>query len=188
MGNRRKARELAMQALFYMEMTESASEEKLSLFSRSRPASDAVLPFFLELVRGVVHSRDRIDAVIERFSSHWKVHRMSGVDRNLLRIAVYEMMVRDDIPAKVSINEAIEIGKKYGTEESGAFINGILDSIHLARERGEVALEPVQPDTAPIPPPEEDDDGPFGERRDEPPSFAPVKGRRGVVKRRTSSP
>ena len=76
-----------------------------------------------------------IDAVIERYSDNWKLNRMSGVDRNVMRIAVYELLYCEDIPPKVSINEAVDIGKKFGTEESGAFINGIMDSIRQAIQK-----------------------------------------------------
>ena len=78
----------------------------------------------MELVNGVIDYKTQIDDIIERFSNNWKISRMSGVDRNIMRIAVYEMLFRRDIPPKVSINEAIDVGKKFGTEESGAFING----------------------------------------------------------------
>ena len=138
MGNRRKSRELAMQALFYMDTNGDISRENLDLYcSNFQPAKD-VRPFLLKLVRGVIATRPRIDAVIERFSSNWKMHRMSGVDRNVLRLGVYEALFCDDIPVKVSINEAIDIGKKFGSRESGAFINGILDSIRIALEKGEL--------------------------------------------------
>ena len=138
MGNRRKSRELAMQALFYMDTNGDISLENLDLYcSNFQPTKD-VRPFFLKLVRGVISSRSRIDAIIERFSSNWKMHRMSGVDRNMMRLAVYETLFCDDIPVKVSINEAIDIGKKFGSQESGAFINGILDSIRIALDKGEL--------------------------------------------------
>lgn len=171
-----------MQALYYMDMTREASEEKLALFCRSRSPSDRVKPFFLDLVRGVVQAREQVDAVIERFSSHWKIHRMSAVDRNILRIAVYEMFARDDIPSKVSLNEAIEMGKKFGTEESGAFINGILDSIHLAKEKGEIEFDASR--AAPVKIPVREDAGvPVGLPEEKRTAFVPVRGKRGVVKR-----
>lgn len=138
MGTRRKSRELAMQALFYMDTHGDISLENLERYCSNFKPSEKVRPFFLKLARGVITARSRIDAVIERFSSNWKMHRMSGVDRNVLRLAVYEVLFCDDIPAKVSINEAIDIGKKFGSGESGAFINGILDSIRLALDRGEL--------------------------------------------------
>jgi N utilization substance protein B len=84
------------------------------------------------LVNGVLETKDQIDALVERYSQNWNISRMSCVDRNVMRVAVYEMLYCDDIPPKVSINEAVDIGKKFGTQESGAFINGIMDSIREA--------------------------------------------------------
>jgi len=140
MGTRRKARELAMQALFYMDMRSDFSEETFGRFCANFAPKPDVRPFFLRLVRGVLRSQTELDALIERFSENWSLGRMSGVDRNVMRIAVYEMVCCRDIPAKVSINEAVDIGKKFGTEESGAFINGIVDSIRAAVEAGELQL------------------------------------------------
>ena len=139
MGNRRKSRELAMQALFYMDMSRDEGKDVLlARFCEHFKPSNKAKPFFLELVNGVMQARSEIDAIIERFSSNWKISRMPCVDRNIMRVAVYEMINCDDIPTKVSINEAIDIGKRFGTEESGAFINGILDSIRKALENEEV--------------------------------------------------
>jgi len=129
-----------MQALFYMDVAGGCWESQLTLFNACFCNQKQVPPFFLELVRGVAGSREEIDHIIEKYSSHWKISRMSCVDRNIMRIAVYELFFQNDIPAKVTINEAIDIGKKYGTEESGAFINGILDSIRQAVDTG--AIEP----------------------------------------------
>jgi N utilization substance protein B len=151
MGRRRRSRELAMQALFYMDTQETADPAALERFCLSFQPSPKALPFFSELVNGVLQDRQRIDRVIERFSSNWKMSRMSCVDRNVLRIAVYELLRRPDIPAKVSINEAIDIGKKFGAEETGAFINGILDSIRLALEQERIDTEEDEP-TGPDPP------------------------------------
>ena len=134
MGIRRKARELALQALFCMDMTGDTSEEMLQRFCDHYEPPAKARPFFLELIRGVNGSRALIDQLIERFSRNWRLSRMPCVDRNVMRIAVYEMLFCGDIPAKVSINEAIDIGKKYGSEESGAFINGILDSVRIDSE------------------------------------------------------
>ena len=132
MGTRRQARELAMQALFYMDMQDNVSLQMLESFCGNfRPPKKAT-PFFLTLVTGVLETITEIDALIERFSKNWKIYRMSCVDRNVMRIAVYELLYCEDIPPKVSINEAVDVGKKFGTEESGAFINGIMDSIRDA--------------------------------------------------------
>jgi len=138
MRNRRKARELAMQALFYMDMSQDDSKEAVKLFCENFVTSQRSLSFFFELINGIIKAMYEIDSVIERFSSNWKISRMSIVDRNITRVAVYEMLFCGDIPSKVSINEAIDIGKKFGAEESGAFINGILDSIRIALEEGNV--------------------------------------------------
>jgi len=135
MGTRRQARELAMQALFYMDIQKDASEEMLEYFCGCFCPSKKSRPFFIKLVNGVLGAKDQIDALVERFSQNWKINRMSCVDRNVMRIAVYEMIYCDDIPPKVSINEAVDIGKKFGTQESGAFINGIMDSIRGTLEK-----------------------------------------------------
>jgi N utilization substance protein B len=140
MGKRRKSRELAMQALFYMDICPGDSSDQLDSYVRNFSPSKDALPFFLDIVKGVVESKKNIDWVIEQFSSNWKIHRMSCVDRNILRVAVFEVLYRPDIPVKVSINEAIDIGKKFGTHESGPFINGILDSIRIALEKGEIQM------------------------------------------------
>jgi N utilization substance protein B len=134
MGSRRKSRELAMQALFFMDKCHDKSEEVLESFRDNFKPSEDILPFFYRLIRGVISFEADIDAIIEQFSNNWKIYRMSCVDRNIMRIAVYELAWCNDIPYKVSINEAIDIGKKYGTDESGPFINGILDSVRNAVE------------------------------------------------------
>ncbi|UCG80123.1 MAG: transcription antitermination factor NusB [Desulfobacterales bacterium] len=135
MGNRRRSRELAMQALFQIEMNPDHSTEAIDLFCKHFRVSKNVKPFFLRLVEGVKEFQQEIDSLIERFSENWKLSRMSRVDRNVLRIAVYELLYCNDIPPKVSINEAIDIGKRFGTEDSGAFINGIIDGVRISLEK-----------------------------------------------------
>ena len=141
MGTRRRARELAMQALFYMDTHQNSSKRMLDLFCENFTLPQKVRPFFLKLVNGVTATQLQIDDLIERYSKNWKVQRMSCVDRNVMRVAVFEMLFCPDIPPKVSINEAIDVAKKYGTEESGAFINGIVDRIRIAIENGEIETE-----------------------------------------------
>ncbi len=140
MGVRRRSRECAMQVLFFMDVSRNMSPEMVELFCNCFAPSESVYPFFSKLTNGVIRSKSEIDTVIEGFSDNWKMNRMSSVDRNVMRIAVYELLYCDDIPPKVSINEAIDVGKKYGTEESGAFINGILDSIHQAMRKGDCLI------------------------------------------------
>lgn len=141
MGNRRRSRELAMQALFFMDVNQNTSNEMVERFCDCFNPPDRARPFFLELVRGVLSALGQLDSIIERFSKNWRISRMSPVDRNIIRIAAYEIICCSDIPAKVSINEAIDIGKKFGTEESGAFINGIIDSIRIAHEKEDFQIE-----------------------------------------------
>ncbi len=127
-----------MQALFCMDERRDFSEEMFDRFCVNFAPKPDVRPYFLRLVQGVLRTKTELDALIERYSEHWSLGRMSGVDRNLMRIAVFELLCCRDIPAKVSINEAVDIGKKFGTEESGAFINGIVDGIRAALEKGEI--------------------------------------------------
>lgn len=138
MGTRRRARELAMQALFYMDTQQNGSPRMLERFCENFSLPQNVRPFFLQLVNGVLAAQPQIDSLIERYSKNWRVQRMSCVDRNVMRVAVFEMLFCPDIPPKVSINEAIDVAKKFGTEESGAFINGIVDRIRIALENGEI--------------------------------------------------
>jgi len=160
MGNpRTRSRECALQVLFYMDMRQDTSQDPVEFYCKNFPLSKVALPFFLELMKGIIPLIPRIDRIVEGFSDNWKLSRMSCVDRNAMRIAVYEMLFCDDIPEKVSINEAINLGKKYGSEESGAFINGILDSIRIEVEKKgrqiikeieiEVPSDPL-PETKPV--------------------------------------
>ena len=133
-GSRRKSREAAFQALFLMEMNPSSPlDQSLDIFLENFPVKKGSQPYFLRLVQGVWDQKETIDQLIKDYAENWRIERMSGVDRNILRMAVYELVFCDDIPPRVAINEAIDLGKQFGTEESGAFINGILDSIFLER-------------------------------------------------------
>jgi N utilization substance protein B len=129
-GKRTKARERAVQALYQIDVAATDLEEALARFWRSfEPVEREVMDLAEALVRGVATHRREIDDVIEGVSEHWRLDRMARVDRNVLRLAVHELLHRPDVPMKVVINEAIELGKKYGSESSGAFINGVLDKI-----------------------------------------------------------
>jgi N utilization substance protein B len=129
-GKRTKARERAVQALYQIDVAATDLDEALSRFWRSfEPVEQEVMDLAEALVRGVAEHRREIDDAIEAVSSNWRLDRMARVDRNILRLATYELSHRPDVPVKVVINEAIELGKKYGSESSGAFINGVLDKI-----------------------------------------------------------
>ncbi len=133
-----------MQALYYIDMRKGDPAEMLDLYCRCFPVSKKAYPFFNKLLQGVLAEKVRIDALIEHYSNNWKISRMPCVDRNIMRIAVFELIYCEDIPSKVSINEAIDVGKKYGTEDSGAFINGILDSIRIAIDGGRVSVSDAE--------------------------------------------
>ena len=131
-GTRRKAREIALQVLFQIEAggKNFSTEESFSIFCRNFEAPAETRSYAWNLVSGVRANMETLDGRLSQASEHWRVDRMSLVDRNILRLALFEMIFLDDIPAKVSLNEAVDLGKIYGADESGAFINGILDHIH----------------------------------------------------------
>ena len=129
-AKRTKARERALQALYQIDVAAEGIDEALARFWRSfEPVEREVMDMAEVLVRGVAEHRRTIDGAIEAVSTHWRLDRMARVDRNVLRLAVHEMLHRPEVPVKVIINEAIELGKKFGSESSGAFINGVLDKI-----------------------------------------------------------
>ncbi len=173
-----------MQALFYIDSRQCNLDEGLDLFCRSCLPPKKTRPFFIKLVSGVSAGRPEIDTLIERFSSNWKVSRMSGVDRNILRIAVFELMGCPDIPTRVTLNEAIDIGKRFGTEESGAFINGILDSINQAVEKEGLSLDLEIPELVIDWDVQSKAHAATPEKQVPLTRFEQVKGKKGVVKRK----
>ena len=142
-SRRTKARERALQALYQIDVAAEGIDDALGRFWKSfEPVEREVMALAEALVRGVAEHRRAIDDTIERISTNWRLDRMAKVDRNVLRLAVFELHWRPDVPVKVCINEAIELGKKYGSESSAAFVNGVLDRIAAglpAERRGEVA-------------------------------------------------
>lgn len=146
MGKRRLSRKTALQFLYQVDSA-SGDDHPQSSYLRSdfesfcslhKEAADGeTLEFAFLLCRGVVENADTIDGILDRSSEHWKVSRMSMIDRNILRLSVYEIVFLSDIPLPVTINEAIEVAKEFGSETSAAFINGILDKIGKSMERGE---------------------------------------------------
>jgi len=131
MGDRRLSRELALQALFFFDVNKTDPARDLEAFCSQREdeLTEKVKPFFLDLVKGVQADSNDINGLLNKYSKNWKLSRMPAVDRNIMRIACFELMKCPDIPPSVSINEAVEIGKKFGTKDSGSFINGVLDRI-----------------------------------------------------------
>ena len=132
MGSRRRGRELAVQTLYAMELNPSDGHSSVQQFSGDARTDFDAVDFAEDLVNGVVSNQSMIDRTIEEKSKNWSKSRMPKVDLSILRMATYELLLRNDIPKNVTINEAIEVAKKFGTEESPAFINGILDEIAAA--------------------------------------------------------
>lgn len=135
MGVRRDAREAAVQYLYQREIQEDESDALLADFYRLRGLSPSARKFCESLLKGWMQHRTEIDAVIREHARNYEFSRLSAVDRNVLRIACQELLFCADIPPAVVINEAIEIAKKFSTEESGKFVNGLLDNIRKARRK-----------------------------------------------------
>ena len=132
MGRRRQSRETALQLLYALDMTRGNVREMLHAGWTEKMLSPEIRDFTTTLVTGVIEHRDEIDAFIQECSTNWSLERIGLVERNILRFAIYELCFLPDIPPNVTINEAVEVAKKYGTEEAPAFINGILDRIKHA--------------------------------------------------------
>ncbi len=124
--------------LFQMDMAGGAPAEVYPHFWMSHEVESEVKEFAQGLVDGVMKEREELDRIIAFSAAHWRVERMAVVDRNILRVAVYELAWLPDTPAVVILDEAIEVGKKFGSEQSGAFINGILDAVRKRIERGDL--------------------------------------------------
>ena len=138
MGQRRRSRECALQMLFQIDMAGGMPVEVYPHFWKEHEAEAEVREFAQGLVEGVMKEREALDRVIAGSVEHWRIERMAVVDRNVLRLSVYELAWLPETPPVVVIDEAIELGKKYGSEQSGSFINGILDAVRKRIERGEV--------------------------------------------------
>jgi len=137
MGLRRKSRELALQFLFSHDFLEQKTTPEtvatdLEMFCQTFDFSKNSLPYSQQLILGISLHLQEIDDLLAEHSHNWRVERMSLVDRNILRIAVFELRYSDDAPPRVAINEALEIAKRYSIEESVSFINGILDAVQSA--------------------------------------------------------
>jgi N utilization substance protein B len=124
--------------LFQMDVAGGPPEEIFGPFWADQASTPELKGFAEDLVRGVARERHFLDNVVAVSAENWRVERMAVVDRNVLRMAVYEMIFDAEVPPVVAIDEAIEIARKFGSEESGAFINGILDAVRKRIERGEI--------------------------------------------------
>jgi N utilization substance protein B len=137
MGVRREGREAAIQFLYQRDLGGGAAVSDLQEFYAFRGLSPSARRFCEGLVSGLLQHTESIDVALREHTQNYELERLSAVDRNILRLAVHEMLHCDDIPPVVSINEAIDIAKKYGTEESGRFVNGVLDKIKATLKRPE---------------------------------------------------
>lgn len=139
MRSRTRARELALQFLFQLDVQGDEFRAELERFLdeslAGRPGGEEARAYAIKLVDGVRAHRAEIDGLIRDAARNWDLSRMAAVDRNALRIGCYELLHEPDVPMKVAINEGIELGKRYSTESSGAFVNGILDRIRKDKGR-----------------------------------------------------
>ena len=129
MGPRRHGRELAVQALYQIEVTEDASQRSLALFLSHFEGGAEAKEFARRLIAGVLEHRPEIDRSIDQAAENWKLERIAKVDLVILRLATYELLFCPDIPLNVCLDEAIEIAKRFGSAESPTFVNGVLDKI-----------------------------------------------------------
>lgn len=129
MSKRRKSREHTLKILYRQDITNEDIEKILKSYWEENNINSGITDFSERLAKGTVNNLEKIDAYIEKVSEHWPLDRMSVIDRNILRMSVQELLFMRDIPPKVTINEAIEIAKKFGTDDSADFVNGLLDKI-----------------------------------------------------------
>ncbi|MBE0584660.1 MAG: transcription antitermination factor NusB [Desulfofustis sp.] len=136
MGTRRKAREAALQFLFQddfagrvQDTSERSLEDRFDQFCGFYQVSKKSRAYALELVQGIIERKEEIDRAIREHATNWRLERIAGTDRNLLRVGIYELLFAADVPAQVAINEAVEIAKRFGSDDSPSFINGVLDAV-----------------------------------------------------------
>lgn len=141
---RRKAREFAVQMLYAMDLNPEPPQSCIDVFWELNRARPEIVTYATELVRGTLRKKKEIDQFISAHSSHWKIDRMPVTDRNILRLATYELLEESSVPSKVVINEAIELAKKFGTTDSALFVNGVLDSIHQELSEAHKNSQPVR--------------------------------------------
>ncbi len=141
MGARHEGREAALRMLYQSELSGDGMESVVKTYFRSDLLDDSLgetsRRFAEHLVRGIVKRREELDRLITQGSSHWRIERMAAVDRNVLRLALFELVDDPETPAPVILDEAVELAKLYGGEESGAFVNGVLDGIRKQLGSGE---------------------------------------------------
>jgi N utilization substance protein B len=135
MGKRRSSRELALKFLYQSELNAGDATAQMEGFLEMSPGSDDVKKYLVDLVDLVSLHKKEIDEMLEKSSENWSLSRMTVIDRNILRIATAELLFHKDVPAKAAIDEAVEIAKRYGSEDSPDFINGVLDRVKKEMEK-----------------------------------------------------
>ena len=134
-GKRRMARILALQALFELDTVGHPPDETIARLLDESAVSAEAEAFARELVQGVLANRDRIDEVIRKTATDWPLEQVAAIDRNILRLAIYEILIDNRVPMRAAINEAVELAKQFGGESSPRFVNGVLGSVSLSAAR-----------------------------------------------------
>lgn len=135
-GRRSLAREAALKVLYQLDLTRDPPAEGLKIFFRDHRIPLDSQPFVTRLVEGTVGRLPEVDRLLAKYATNWRLDRMAVVDRNILRMGVFELLFDEETPPKVVINEAVELAKRFGAADSGKFVNGVLDSIHKAERVG----------------------------------------------------
>lgn len=142
MRKRTRGRESALKVLYAIDIRKDEAEVCLKdYWENNEVTNDEIKKFAEYLVLGVVKNKGHIDAIITKYATNWQLDRMATIDRNILRMATFEILFSEEIPAKVTINEAVEIAKRYGDKDSGKFVNGVLDKINKEEARDKSAKQ-----------------------------------------------
>jgi len=142
---RRRSRESALQVLYQWDLTQQDAQRGLAHFEEHFLFLKEKDAFLERIVQGVLEHCHEIDRLIEQYSENWRLNRISPIDRTILRIAIFELLYCEEIPPKVALNEAVDLGKRFGSENSGSFINGILDRILNEVVRKSIPLTSTKP-------------------------------------------
>lgn len=134
-GARRKARAIALMALYEIDSTGHKAEDVLNRLLADAELSEENSAFVRELVSGIIKNRQEIDQNIKKFATAWPIEQLAVVDRNILRLAIFELLIDNKMPVKVAINEAVELAKSFGSDNSAKFVNGVLSSVSTLATR-----------------------------------------------------
>jgi len=146
MGKRRKARESTLQILFQLEFNDSDAEKAFRQYWKDKKATKDVKDYCRWLIKGITSNQESIDKSIQSVSKRWRLSRMPVVDRNILRMAVFELLYEEDVAPAIIINEAIEISKKFSGEQASMFINGVLDTLRKNADEKQESLRDKEND------------------------------------------